>query len=191
MSTRGSTVRTARWGLARVAPALTAAGGVMVVVIWILLSRSALDRDLLGRGFGSARQMDAQDAVGVGGGRALGIEPLTDAHRAGERSEGPLAPVITLVGHLWLRLALAADRQRVAADSDVEGRTVCPWAQGLDGDALVCAGYVEGRVFGGAQVRRVGAKVGQDVLHLVLKAAHFTPGVPRLWCRHRKASLSG
>src|SRR4051812_35871786 len=99
MSTRGSTVRTARSGRARVAPALTAAGGVMVVVIWILFSRSALDRDLLGRGFGSARQTDAQDAVRVRRVRALGIEPLADAHRTAERSEGPLAPVIPLVGH--------------------------------------------------------------------------------------------
>src|SRR6185437_1700476 len=133
MSTRGETVRGARSLLSR----RVAARGLLVVkVAMVACPPSVLDDDLPGRLLGRAGQLEPEDPVGVAGLGPGGIQVLAEPDRAGEGAERAFPPVIALLGHARLRLALAPDRHRVAHDGDVEALPVDARAERLQRDAL-------------------------------------------------------
>src|SRR3989442_3053197 len=121
MSTRGATVRTARWPDSR---RVEAGVAVITVAMLELLCRSALDRNLFRFRFGRAGELYLEDAPGVAGLRPVWVEVLSEPDRPGEGAQWSLAPVITLLGNVGLGLALAANRHAVAHDRDLQARPV-------------------------------------------------------------------
>src|SRR5581483_10567750 len=109
MSTSGATARVAR--------SRAGVGGVPVDRVAMLgssVSRSAPDGDLLRRRLRRAGALQAEDAGGVGGLRAIGVEALAEAHGACERAERPFPPLVALLGGVWLGSPFAPDRHGVA-----------------------------------------------------------------------------
>src|ERR1700704_1491480 len=185
MSTRGATVRmprsarsrglvVSRWPGSR----WVYVGGVVVVMVAMLEPpRSALDRYLLGGRLGSACELHAEDAVGIGRLGLIGIQGLPDTQGSGEGPHRPLAAVVAVLGYVRLRLALAAERQAVAHDLDVEALTGHARAERFERDARIGPREVDRRGLAGQRPAPARGQLGEEVFHLALQAAHLLPGI--------------
>src|SRR3981081_590590 len=117
MSTRGATVRmprsarsrglaVSRWPGSR----WVYVGGVVVVMVAMLEPpRSALDRYLLGGRLGSACELHAENAVGIGRLGLIGTQGLPDTQGSGEGAHRPLAAVVTVLGNVIVQLLVPAE----------------------------------------------------------------------------------
>ena len=81
-------------------------------------TRVGVDLDLAGLGLLAHRDRDCEHAVAVGGGDALGVDPLAEVELTQEARGLPLAgdPLDALAGR---ERALSADRQQLTVDVDV------------------------------------------------------------------------
>src|SRR5581483_12425629 len=109
----------ATWPTVKIGRVRSSYGSVMRSARDLRLRRRAGDLDPARLGLLRERQGDGEDAVGVVGRDALGIDPVGDAQASADRTVEPLLGE-HVVGLAVAGASLRADRQDVVLDGEVD-----------------------------------------------------------------------
>src|SRR6516164_5368913 len=142
-----------------------------------------VDLDLLGLGFLALRNGEGQDAVFVLGLDGLGTHGVREREAAAEAAVGALDAQVVVFVHLLLELALAANREDVVLDADVEVLGLHVGKVGLDDEFLTGLIDVDRR----GPTRQIGLTRAvksfvKEAIDLVLKGRDAAKGLETANC---------
>src|SRR6516164_6681486 len=152
-----------------------------------------VDLDLLGLGFLALRNGEGQDAVFVIGLDGLGVHGVREREAAAEAAVGALDAQVVVFVHLLLELALAANREDVVLDADVEVLGLHVGKVGLDDQFLT--GLIDVDRRGPARqiglTRRAVKGLVEEAIDLVLKGIDAAKGLETANCGSHSDILHG